>query len=206
LVFTLCAFSLFWGIFLSLPLDLEAQGGGIALTGPEKKQLLAIAREPLSAALEGRPVLTPNVGQRLMVRKPVVVSLFLDGKLIARSWEIKEYGPLATQIMGLSSLFLSSPQFGRIPEPEELSRGKIHLAILGRFNQVPDDKAVGEGEGVVILNGFKEGVATPMDIPPGGSIQDMLRIASEIAGLRPNAWLLPETSILTSPADEALEE
>jgi hypothetical protein len=194
---------------------LLAQGTGLAqqpqpragrLNGLEKQQLLAIAREPLSAIAEGREPRTPQASGTLTASLPLAVSLYLDGKLIARSWEIQRPGPLAESAMALAARALSSPKWGAPPATVDVPRVKAGITVLHGFVEIKDDKELPGGYGAVVMNGFKEGVAGPMDVMPGAPGSAILAFASEMAGMRPGGWLVPETALFASPADEAREE
>ncbi|MDR2352167.1 MAG: hypothetical protein LBF22_03235 [Deltaproteobacteria bacterium] len=188
---------------LAFATPLWAQMGNLG--GPEKKQLLAIAREPITAALEGRSPRSPSVGPALQAAHPLVVSFYLDGKLYARGFELENPGPLFAQAMALTVKLLNEPNWGTTPPPEILPQLKIGLAVLHRFLEIPDDKALNDMESVIILNGFNIGVAVPSDLPPGGTKKDLFTQASLVAGLRPGAWLLPDSTLISSPTIEAME-
>ncbi|MDR1167161.1 MAG: hypothetical protein LBO66_15075 [Deltaproteobacteria bacterium] len=193
-------------LLCALSAPLGAQEGSLRrLTGPEKAQLLAIAREPLDASLEGRPIRDPTVGDRLLAVHPLLVSLYLEGKLVARCFELQRPGPLAIQAMSLAARLLESPQYGAAPDPAVLPGAKIAVAILGRFKEIESDLDLREGEGVVVLSGFKEGVAVWGDLAPGQGAKDLLSLASVVAGMRPGGWLTPSATLLSAPADEARE-
>jgi hypothetical protein len=185
---------------------LEAQGGPSRLSGPEKRQLAAIAREPIAAAIEMRPMREPQVSQRLMAAQPVAVSIYLDGKLLARSWELARPGPLAAQTSSLAASLLTSPNYGKPPDASALPNVKVGVSVFYRFRQIKDDTELEEGEGAVVMSGFREGVAVPADLPPGHKPGDLLSLASEVGGMRPGAWLLPEAAILAAQADDEREK
>ncbi|MDR2461030.1 MAG: hypothetical protein LBE38_09690 [Deltaproteobacteria bacterium] len=181
---------------------LFAQG---RLSGPEKLSLLAIAREPLSSAFESRAPRIPDVGPRLRENRPVVVSLYLDGQLVARSWVLERPGPLVDELINLSTTILSEPMWGRVLTAEEHERVQFGVGVLSRFTEIPDEKAWQEGQAVVVMRGFKTGLALPGDLPVGTSAFDLFSFASEMGGMRKGTWLLDDSSLFTSPADEVRE-
>jgi hypothetical protein len=78
--------------------------------------------------------------------------------------------------------------------------------VFYRFRQIKDETELVEGEGVVVLNGFKEGVGVPSDLPPGSKATDLLSFASEVGGLRPAGWMIPESSLLAALVDDEREK
>jgi len=176
-----------------------------ALKSPEKKVLLLIAREALTAATENRPSREARVEPRLHLAQPVVVSIYVDGKLRARSWRIKNIQPIYTSVRDLVGQALADPKVSDQPlSQEELARAKIGLAVLGRYSKANNDKEIPPRSAVIIYNGFKEWLALPGDAPHG-SAADILSLACGQAGLRPNVWLLPTTTIFHATAEEAKE-
>jgi len=175
------------------------------LKSPEKKVLLLIAREALTAALENRPSREAKVGARLQVTQPVVISIYVDGKLRARAWRIKNLQPIYLSVRDLVSQALAEPKVSDQPlSQEEMARAKLGLAVLGRYSRAQNDKEIPPRSAVIIYNGFKEWLALPGDVP-GGSAADVLSLACGQAGLRPQVWLLPTTTIFHATAEEAKE-
>jgi AMMECR1 domain-containing protein len=177
-----------------------------ALKGHEKKILLLIAREALAAAMENRPSREARVEPRLKVAQPVVLSIYVDGKLRARSWKIKNIQPIYLAARDLLSQALAEPKVSDQPlSQEELARAKIGLAVLGRYARANNDQEIPPKSAVIIYNGFKEWLALPGDVP-GGSAADILSLACGQAGLRPQAWLLPETTTIFHAKAEEMKE
>jgi AMMECR1 domain-containing protein len=176
------------------------------LKSPEKKVLLLIAREALAAAMENRPSREARVEPRLQVAQPVVLSLYVGGQLRARSWRIKNLQPIYLAVRDLVNPALADPKVSDQPlSQEEMARAKIGLAVLGRYARANNDKEIPPRSAVIIYNGFKEWLALPGDVP-GGSAADILSLACVQAGLRPQAWLLPNTTtIFHAPAEEIKE-
>jgi hypothetical protein len=85
-----------------------------------------------------------------------------------------------------------------------MAQAKISLAVLGRYSQAKDETEVPPRSAVIIYNGFTEWLALPGDIP-GGKAADLLSLACGQAGLRPQVWLLPSTTIFHTPAEELKE-
>jgi hypothetical protein len=108
--------------------------------------------------------------------------------------------------MALVSQALSAPKWGTPPAAVDVPRVKVGILVLHGFVAIKDDSELPEGHGAVVMNGFQEGVAGPMDAPDGQKPADILSFASRMAGMRPGGWLIPETALFASPADEAREQ
>jgi AMMECR1 domain-containing protein len=180
------------------------------LKGNDKHILLLIAQEAIAAARESRPSREARVGPRLEAAQPLVVSLYVDGRLRARAWKLKALQPLYLAARDLIGAALANPKVSDQPlTREELARAKVGLAVLGKYAPAKDDTEVPPRSAVIIYNGFTEWLALPGDVPgdvPGGRpAADLLSYACEQAGLRPQVWLLPSTTIFSAPADEIRE-
>jgi AMMECR1 domain-containing protein len=176
-----------------------------ALTGQQKRILLLIAREALNAALENRAPREPRVGPRLEVSQPMVVSLYVDKKLRSRAWKLKSTLPLYQEASALTAAAISRPAGNFAPlRPEELARAEISLAVLTNYSRANDDREVPPRAAVIIYNGFTEHLALPGDIE-SNKAADLLSHACQEAGLRPQAWLLPETVIFSARVEELRE-
>ncbi|MDR1044011.1 MAG: AMMECR1 domain-containing protein [Candidatus Adiutrix sp.] len=175
------------------------------LSGPQKHTLLQIARESIQAALEARGAREAQVEPRLTWPQPMVVSLYVDGRLRARAWRLKGFRPLYLEARDLTFEAVAKPKISAQPfSPEELGRAEISLSVLGGFTQVNDDREVPRGAAVIIYNGFTEWPALPEDVA-SDQAADLLTFACEQAGLRPHAWLLPQTTIFTATVEQSRE-
>jgi hypothetical protein len=197
-------------------------GGGDAglppirrLSGQELNYLMKVAREPLNALIEERPIrefkdsAAPGaINQSL----PMAVTLWLNGQILARAWEIRQPQPLMAGTLSLANKVLNNPDQGRAPTIEEWRDLKVGIAVLHRLAEAIDDKEVKAGQAVVILDGFTIGLGLPKDMPGPKDKpfkyenSDLLSKACEMAGLRPGAWLLPDKlTILAADVDELIE-
>jgi len=195
-------------IFLVGPAGAQPAGNAAPeLKGPEKKVLMLIAREALNAVIESRPSREAHVDERLREAHPLVLSLYVDGKLRARAWSLKNLQPIFEAARDLVQMALNDPKVNEERlTPEELARAKIGLAVLGRYTRAKDETEVPPRAAVIIYHGFIEWLALPGDVP-GGSPADILSYACGQAGLRPQVWILPDgrTTIFQAPAQEIKE-
>ncbi|MDR2725768.1 MAG: hypothetical protein LBC90_06875 [Candidatus Adiutrix sp.] len=192
-------------LFLAGPAWAQADAAWPKLKGQEKKVLLLIAREALNAAQEGRPSREARVDPRLQVSQPLVLSLYVDDELRARAWRLKGLQPIYLAARDLVQTALSDPKVSAKPlDREEMARAKIGLAVLGRYAPAKDETDIPPRSAVIIYNGFIEWLALPEDVP-GGKAADILSYACGQAGLRPQVWLLPTTTIFHAPAEELKE-
>ncbi|MDR1309611.1 MAG: hypothetical protein LBL95_06915 [Deltaproteobacteria bacterium] len=198
-----------WGLLAATAPAWAQDAPARRLSARELNYLLMVAREPLAALQEGRPVREPKQNRAftaLSQALPMVVTLRLDGEILARAWEIRQPLALIQGAMALAGKALESPDQGRPPTPEEWPGLKVAVAVLHSLSEAADDREVGPGQAVVVLEGFRIGVGLPRDLPQGYRNFDLLSKACEMAGLRPQAWLLPgRCSILASDVDEMVE-
>jgi hypothetical protein len=177
------------------------------LTGPEKRVLWLIAKEAVTAALEDRASREATVEARLSLPQPMVVSIYLDGKLRARTWRLKDSQPLYLEARDLTHEALTRPKVGQGNlSPEDLARAEVSAAVFGEYTQVKDDTEVPPGSGVIVFSGFKDGLALPGDVSSSESAADLLTYACEQAGLRPKVWLLPQVATIFAAKVEEIRE
>lgn len=211
-LFGLLGLLIFMGLSLLGPIgpgSAQAQGLDLgplpALTGPQKKTLVLIAREVLDAVMAGRPSREATVEPRLTQAQPMVVSIYVDGKLRARAWRLRGVQPIYLEARDLTYQALAAPKVSERPiRIEEMSRAEVSLAVLSNYTRVRDDSQIDKRAAVIIYNGFTEWLALPGDVPSGRAA-DLLTYACEQAGLRPQVWLLPQTAIFTAEVEGARE-
>ncbi len=193
-------------LFTAVPLAAQAPGAAAhPLTGPQKRTLLLIAREAVEAAREGRLSREPTVEPRLTLAQPLVVSLYLDGRLRARAWRLKNIRPLYLEARELTYMALASPKVGEHPlRPDELARVEVGLAFLSGYAQARSEADVPPRSAVIIYHRFTEWLALPGDIK-SDRVDDLLAYACQQAGLWPGVWLLPQTTIYSAQVEQIRE-
>lgn len=194
---------------LSRPVFSQAQesvGGPYpALTAHQKKTLILISREVIDAVMAGRQSREATVEPRLTRAQPMVISIYVDKVLRARAWRLRGAQPLYLEARDLTYQALAAPKVSdQALRIEELSRAEVSLAVLSRYTRVRDERQIMPRAAVIIYNGFVEWMALPGDIA-SDQPADLLTYACEQAGLRPQVWLLPQTSIFTAIVEGARE-
>ena len=170
------------------------------LTNTEERDLNLIAQEAILSKLEGRPARQPQVGPRLMMAQGLVVSIYIENKLVGRTWRLREPLPLAQGALALTQTALDDPK-----EPfSALSLDDLEQAVavatpLDHYQRVADDRQVPPRSAVIVYKGFTEAVGLPGDVP-SAEASDLLSFACEMAGLRPGTWMLPDAAIFTATA------
>jgi hypothetical protein len=192
-------------VFLPGPLLAQAPTQERRFSARELNYLLLLAREPLQAAVEGREIRAPreNTGfPALDQSHPLVVTLWLDGKILARAFEIREPPALSAGAMVLGARVLDTPDAGRPPTAEELPRVRAAVAVLRELEEVGGDGDIGPGRAAVVLNGFTIAVGLPKDMPAGYRSAELLAGTCELFGLRPSAWLSDKSSLISAQVSE----
>ena len=194
-------------VMLATPVIALAQPPSMPrLTGPQKRTLLLIAREAVDASAEGRSSREATVEARLSVPQSLVVSIYVDGRLRGRAWSLKGGLPLYLGVKALAYEAIKGSRDGQPPlTVDELVKAKVAVAVLSNYVKAADDREVPPGSAVVIYNGFTEGLALPDDIESGKAAADLLSRACQDAGLRPNVWLLPQTTIYSAAVEQTSE-
>jgi AMMECR1 domain-containing protein len=201
----------FFVLFLATVSPISAQERTIQpalppLTGAQRNVLLQIAREAIDATLENRESRAATVEARLNEPQPIVVTVYVDGKLRGRAWSLKSSTPLFENAREITYQAIDEPRTGgEMLSLEELARAEVAVAILGKYTKAADDREVPPKSAVIIYNGFTEWMALPGDVE-SGKAADLLSYACEQAGLRPNVWLLPQTSIFWATVEEVREK
>ncbi|MDR2388103.1 MAG: hypothetical protein LBE80_11065 [Deltaproteobacteria bacterium] len=181
----------------------------LRLSAQELNFILKVAKEPLMALREGRavrPLEVTSFPRALNQSAPLAVTLWLDHQILARAFEIRQPQPIVLGILALAQKVLEQPDQGRLPTMEEWPRLKVGVAVLHGLLEAESDQEVGSGQAVVVLEGFTIGLGLPKDMPGKYENSELLAKACQMAGLRPNSWLLPEkVTIFAALVDEMVE-
>jgi hypothetical protein len=189
-----------------LGLNVSQAAESLTLPGPVRRDLIALAKEPLAAAVANRPVRTPTSRPALSVALPLVVSLYLNGQLTSRTWILESPSPIEQSALVLGAKVLVDPDLGRILTPEELPFATLGVAVLSDLKKVNDDRDIAPNGAAIVFNGLGQSVGLPSDAPPPKTAKDLLDLTCALAGWRPGAWLTGQSVILTGQVAEVLEK
>ena len=193
---------------ITAPGPAEAQTRYQPLSVKEKNFLLRMAREPVAAILEGRrprDLRAPSSMRRLNQSQRLVMTIFLDGELLARAWELRTPGVLQATTVSLAHRIMQTPDVGRPPTYEEMPRIRIGLAVLHDLKEVATEKEALVGQALVALSGFSFAVGLPSDLPRGYTTFQLYSRACEISGLRSGEWLGDDATIYAGAVEEFFE-
>jgi hypothetical protein len=195
-------FILTWGLFSPILKAAEFQ-----FVGPLRRDILALAKEPLKAILEGRAPRAPSQGVKgLEAALPLVISVHVNNQLLARTWQLENPPPLQQAALLLGAQVLVDPKIGRPLTEEELPLATVSLAVLSNLKEVKDDKEILSDQAAIVFNGFKQSIGLPSDVPTGTKPQQLLNLTCQLAGLRPGAWLTSRSTIFSAQVSEVFEK
>lgn len=131
------------------------------LAAEDRRTLLAIARETISARLEGRRPLLPAPTEALRARSGAFVTLHASGRLRGCIGRMRGDEPLAitVQHMALAAAF-EDPRFPPLSRPE-FDTIRIEVSVLSPFEPI-EPSAVRVGvHGLYVTRGYHSGVFLP---------------------------------------------
>jgi AmmeMemoRadiSam system protein A len=167
------------------------------LTEHETSTLLLAAREAIASRLEARAPRIPDAEGTLMVPCGAFVTLRSGGELRGCIGHVTAARPLLETVTNaaLSSAF-EDPRFPPLTRAE-WPAVRIEISVLSPLEKVTDRLSVLPGEhGVLIRRGRRSGLLLPQVATEQGWDRDtLLGHACRKAGLAPDAWQDPETSI-----------
>jgi len=174
------------------------------LTVEQKMVLLAIARESVRAAADGKPLPTFKVDDpMLQERWGVFVTLTRDGELRGCLGEFVGREPLYEAVAERArASSLEDPRFPSVV-PAEVDDLHIEISVLRPLKKIEsvDEIEVGR-HGLYISRGYFRGTLLPQVASERNwNRETFLRHTCVKAGLRPDAWEDPDTEIFTYEAD-----
>lgn len=184
-----------------------AQGRGFELTPLDRKHLLMIAREAAEAHLDGRPRRRPRPNPRLERRQGLAVSYYAnDGRLLRRAWRLAQPWAMteAAAELSVEAGFASNgaqPPLG----PGEARASRIRVSVISDYVRITEAEEIGPQDAVVILWGFKEGLALPGDAAAAPHGLNMLEAAGLSIGLNAPAWRLDGAVLFKARPHEITE-
>ena len=156
----------------------------------DRRVLLRLARDAITAFVTGTPQTVPDGAELLSRRGAAFVSLHKNGTLRGCIGHVEADEPLA-QVIARCAVAAGStdPRFEGVTV-EELAQLDIEISLLGPFEPVasPDDIEIGR-HGLVVEDGWHRGLLLPQVATEWEWDRDMfLAQTCHKAGLAPDAW------------------
>jgi uncharacterized protein len=170
----------------------------------ERAALLGVARAAIWHRLGlGAAPEVPETGA-LGDRRGAFVTLRRGGELRGCIGRFDPEGSLARTVadMAVAAAF-EDPRFPPL-RPEEIHDLELHVSALGPRRPLPDPTRLRIGEhGLAVRQGWHRGVLLPVvAVERGWDAPTFLKHACLKAGLRPDAWLDPSTTVEVFDAEE----
>ena len=174
------------------------------LSPAERSSLLDVARSAILHRLGlGPPPEIPGSGA-LAEPRGAFVTLHRDGALRGCIGRFDPAGSIARTVadMAVAAAF-EDPRFPPL-RPEEAADLVLHVSALGPRRPLPDPALLRVGEhGLAVKQGWHRGVLLPVvAVEQGWDGPTFLKHACLKAGLRPDAWLDPATTVEVFDAEE----
>ncbi|MBV8518311.1 MAG: AmmeMemoRadiSam system protein A [Acidobacteria bacterium] len=162
------------------------------LTPQQRRQLLRIARDTITAALEGQryAVDLASVDEDLQRPAGAFVTLEKHGDLRGCIGSIEPVAPLAQAVSSSAmSAAFRDPRF-RPVRADELPQLDIEISVMGPIERVNDVNTIEVGrDGLILSRGSRAGLLLPQVATEYGWDRDtFLRQTCLKAGLPPDAW------------------
>jgi hypothetical protein len=175
-----------------------------ALAPAERAALLGVARASLRHHLGlGPPPVIPATGE-LGAPRGAFVTLQRDGELRGCIGRFEADGTLARTVAAMAVAAASEdPRFPPV-SPGELDGLTIRISALGPRRPLADPSLLRVGEhGLVVRRGWHRGTLLPVvAVEHGWDAATFLQRTCLKAGLPPDAWRDPETTLETFEAEE----
>ena len=160
------------------------------LTEDDERSLLALARQALHSAAEGRPLPPPPpASPALLEPAGVFVTLRSQGELRGCIGQVEARGPLVQTVAECAeSAALRDPRFPPVAALE-VPDIRIEISVLSPLFEIrPEQIEIGR-HGLLISRGFRRGLLLPQVAPEWGwDAQRFLQETCRKAGLPADAW------------------
>jgi AmmeMemoRadiSam system protein A len=175
-----------------------------ALTPAERAEAVAVARASIRHHLAlGPPPALPDSGE-LGSPRGAFVTLHRSGELRGCIGRFEADGTLARTVAAMAVAAASEdPRFPPV-RPAELDGLTIRISALGARQPLPDPSRLRVGEhGLVVKRGWHRGTLLPVvAVEHGWDANTFLQRTCLKAGLPPDAWQDPETTLEVFEAEE----
>ena len=176
------------------------------MTPGARKKLLAVAREALTEAVNGRPLPTaPVEDPELQGHQGAFVTLKLGESLRGCIGQFTAEVPLYRTVREMAlAASLRDPRFPPVG-PEELDGLTVEISVLSPMRRVADPlREVELGKhGIYIKRGFRTGTYLPQVATEHRMTKEefLSSCTAHKAGLPPGAWKDPETEVYVYTAE-----
>lgn len=162
----------------------------------ERKQLICLAHDAISAALDGCTLPDPALTPHLTEVRGAFTTLYLDGRLRGCIGYVIGLRPLWQTIAETAvAAAFQDPRFYPVTR-EEAPKLKVDISVLSPlFPITPDEVVVGQ-HGLLVMQGNCRGLLLPQVATEHGWDRETFLAHTCIkAGLPPDAWKHEETSL-----------
>lgn len=168
------------------------------LTLAQRRTLLNVARQAILAAVCGRPEPDlPTDDEALRRVQGAFVTLHKDGHLRGCIGYIEGVKPLVETVAEMAvSAATGDPRFDPVT-CDEMPRIELEISVLSPLQPVSDPSQVEVGRhGLVVSQGMRRGLLLPqVPVEWGWSHDEFLAHTCQKAGLPPDAWRDPQTTL-----------
>jgi AmmeMemoRadiSam system protein A len=175
-----------------------------SLSPADRSALIDLARAAIRHRLGAGPApVLPEAGA-LAEPRGAFVTLRRGGELRGCIGRFEPDGSLAHTVVRMAeAAAFEDPRFPPL-RPEEVADLDVHVSALGPRRPLPDPTRVRVGEhGLVVKQGWHRGVLLPVvAVEHGWDAPTFLKHACLKAGLRPDAWQDPSTTVEVFDAEE----
>ena len=174
----------------------------------DRRFLLELARTTIAAGLWDRPLPSPTPDSAVLLEtRGAFVTLKIGGALRGCIGHVIGVAPLwrAVRDNALAAAF-DDPRFPALTA-DELEQAHIEISVLTPLRRSSTEDVVVGRHGVLIEHGAARGLLLPqVAIEYGWDRETFLDHTCRKAGLEPNCWRRPETTISTFSAEVFGEE
>lgn len=173
------------------------------LSNDEKQELLRIAREAVSNAVQGKTEFRRKLVKKEYQPSGVFVTLRIEGELRGCIGYIESENPLEDVIAEVAiKAATADPRFTPMTH-EEIERASIEISILSPLHRIAGVEEIAIGvHGIVVSVGAHRGLLLPqVAVEHNLDKQAFLEAAMRKTGLPSGIWNLPEVELSVFTAE-----
>jgi len=178
------------------------------IAAEDRRFLLEFARATINASLSGQPLpSSTNDSAVLLQTRGAFVSLKIDRRLRGCIGHVVGVAPLwrAVRDNALAAAF-DDPRFPQLTV-DELQHVRIEISVLTPLRSSTADEVVVGHHGILVENGGARGLLLPqVAVEYGWDRETFLDHTCRKAGLAPDCWRHPDTTISTFSAEVFAEK